>query len=108
MGKYLPFCYRNQLFDHFLNYRQISMMSKYVERFNELMLITRIREDPFHIIRRFINGLREDIRREIELYALDSLEEAYQKAIAIERYLKIPQCRLSCQVSEFRYSRPGF
>ena len=47
-------------------------------------------EEPFHTIRRFINRLKEDIKREVELYASNSLEEAYQKAMTIVRYLKTP------------------
>lgn len=88
MEKYLSCCYRNQLFDLLLNHRQTSMVSKYIEIFDDLMLRTWI-EDLLHTIRRFINGLREDIKV-VELYAPDSLQKAYQKAITIKRYLKTP------------------
>lgn len=44
-----------------------------------------IREEQWVIVTRFINGLRDDLKGEVNLHHLESLMEAYHKALEIEK-----------------------
>lgn len=105
--KYLPTYYRSQLVEQLLNLRQsTSSVSDYLARFEELMLRCEIDEEPFITVSRFVNGLRVDIKREVTLYNPESLEEAYHKALEIEKYLRSPSLRrVTSQAGESRQSR---
>ena len=46
-------------------------------------------EDQFSICTRFVNGLRFDIQRMVKLHAPHTVEDAYQKALKVEK-INIP------------------
>ena len=43
-------------------------------------------EDQFAICTRFVNGLRFDIQRMIKLHAPHTIDDAYQKALEVEKF----------------------
>ena len=43
-------------------------------------------EDQFAVCTRFVNGLRFDIQRMVKLHASHTVEDAYQKALEVEKY----------------------
>ena len=43
-------------------------------------------EDQFAICTRFVNGLRFDIQRMVRLHAPHTVEDAYQKALEVEKF----------------------
>ena len=45
-------------------------------------------EDQFSVCTRFVNGLRFDIQRMIRLHAPHIVEDAYQKALEVEKFNK--------------------
>jgi len=65
-----------------------SNVSNYYAQFEEMKFRCAVREEQWIIVTRFINGLRDDLKREVSLQHLESLTEAYQKALEIEKYKK--------------------
>ena len=63
-------------------------MTDYMDRFDKAMMHCNIRDKPWVTIAKFVNGLRLDIKREVELHMIDTLEEAFHKAVEIKKYLK--------------------
>lgn len=47
-----------------------------------------IMEDPLITLCRFINELRTYIKHELEMHKLGTIEDSYQKALEVERYLR--------------------
>ena len=89
--KYLPLTYKERLMEELALVRQDNMtIIKYMNRFDELMVWSDIIEDDRHTLARFHTRLREDIRKEMMLHLVYTLEDAYQRAYEIEWYLHTP------------------
>lgn len=81
----------SSLFKKRLNLQQLNdSLDGYIPRFEELRLSCELEENLFNTVCRFINNLRVEIKRKLPLYILESLEEAYQEALEIEKYFKFP------------------
>ena len=87
--KYIPPSYKSQLFSTMVNLKQMTLsVAEYYAKFEE----TRLRcsefhaEDQFAIYTRFVNGLRFDIQRMVRLHAPHTVEDAYQKALEVEKF----------------------
>ena len=87
--KYIPPSYKSQLFSNMINLKQMILnVAEYSTKFEE----TRLRcsqfhvEDQFDVCTRFVNGLRFDIQRMVKLHAPPNVEDAYQKALEVEKF----------------------
>ena len=90
-GKYIPPSYKSQLFSTMINLKQMTLsVAEYSAKFEE----ARLRcsefhaEDQFAVCTRFVNGLRFDIQRMVRLHAPHIVEDAYQKALEVEKFNK--------------------
>ena len=63
-------------------------VNDYMDRFDEAIMHCDIRDEPWVTITKFVDRLQLDIKREVELHTTDTLEEAFHKAIEVEKYLK--------------------
>lgn len=87
--KYLPYFHKRQMMDDWLNLKQLnSSVSDYYARFEEMKLRCAVSEEQWVTVTRFINGLREDLKGDVSLHQPESLMEAYQKALEIDKYKK--------------------
>ena len=87
--KYLPFFHRPHLVDQMLDLQQSSScMSDYINAFEELIQRCELIEDPSFTIARFIRGLRPDLKRDVTLSSPFTLDEAYHKALEVEKLNK--------------------
>ena len=87
--KYIPPSYQSQLFSTMINLKQITLsVAEYSAKFEE----ARLRCSEFHdenqfaIYTRFVNGLRFDVQRMVKLQAPSTIEDAYQKALKVEKF----------------------
>ena len=87
--KYIPPSYHSQLFSTMINLKQMTLsVVEYSAKFEE----ARLRcsefhaEDQFAICTRFVNGLRFDVQRMVKLQAPRTIEDAYQKALEVEKF----------------------
>ena len=90
--KYIPPSYKSQLFSTMINLKQMTLsVAEYSANFEE----ARLRcsefhaEDQFAVCTRFVNGLRFDIQRMVRLHAPHIVEDAYQKALEVEKFNKL-------------------
>ena len=88
--KYIPPSYKSQLFSTMINLKQMTLsVAEYSTKFEE----ARLRcsqfhvEDQFAVCTRFLNGLRFDIQRMVKLHALHTVEDAYQKALKVKKFI---------------------
>ena len=86
--KYIPPSYKSQLFSTMIKLKQMTLsVAEYSAKFEE----ARLRcsefhvEDQFVVCTRFVNGLRFDIQRIVRLHAPHTVEDAYQKALEVEK-----------------------
>ena len=87
--KYIPPSYKSQLFSIMINLKQMTLsVAEYSAKFEE----ARLRcsefhaEDQFSIYTHFVNGLRFDIQRTVELHAPHTVEDAYKKALEVKKF----------------------
>ena len=87
--KYIPLSYKSQLFSNMINLKQMTLsVAEYSAKFDE----ARLRYSEFHaedhlvVNTRFVNGLRFDIQRMIKLHAPHTVEDAYKKALEVEKF----------------------
>ncbi|KAJ8442994.1 hypothetical protein Cgig2_014516 [Carnegiea gigantea] len=77
------------MIDNWLNLKQLDTnVSDYYAQFEEKKLRCAAREKQWVTVTRFINGVRDDLKGEVSLHHPESLMEAYQKALEIEKYKK--------------------
>ena len=89
--KYLPPSYKNLLLDQLLNLKQASSsVTDNLTRFKDLRVRCEIKEEPCVATARFINGLKFEIKREVNVHSVTTLEEAYHKALEFETYFSFP------------------
>ena len=72
-----------------INLKQMTLsVAEYSEKFEEARFrcIQFLAEDQFAICTRFVNGLRFDIQRMVKLHAQYTVEDAYQKALEVEKF----------------------
>ena len=69
-------------------------MSDYINSFEELTQHCDLLEDPSITIARFIRGLRTDLKTEVTLFAPYTLDEAYHKALEVEKLDKLYPVRV--------------
>ena len=87
--KYIPPSYQSQLFSTIINLKQMTLcVAKYSAKFEEVRLRCSEfhAEDQFAICTRFINGLRFDVQRMVKLQAPRTIDDAYQKALEVEKF----------------------
>jgi hypothetical protein len=76
--KYLPRSYRGNLLDQWNNLRQGGKSAnEYVAQFDEYRMRCAVREDEVMTLSRFRKGLNDDLRREVVLRGVSTLDEAY-------------------------------
>ena len=87
--KYIPPSYKSQLFSNMINIKQMTLsVAKYSTKFEEV----RLRcsefhdEDHFSICTRFANGLKFNIQKMVKLHAPHTVEDAYKKALEVEKF----------------------
>ena len=87
--KYIPPSYKSQLFSNMINLKQMTLsVVEYSAKFEE----ARLRcsefhdEDQFAVYTRFVNSLRFDIQRMVKLHAPHTIEDAYKKALEVEKF----------------------
>ena len=87
--KYVPVNYKSQLIDTWqrIEQKQRSLRG-YINEFQELMIAYELDEDQLSIISRFKTGLREDIKVELELREVSTLDEAYKIALRLDGVFK--------------------
>ena len=87
--KYLPSFHRTHLVDQMLDLRQSSScVSDYINAFEELIQRCELVEDLSFTIARFICRLRSDLKRDVTLSSPFTLDEAYHKALEVEKLNK--------------------
>ena len=87
--KYIPPSYKNQLFSTMINLKQMTLsVAEYSAKFEEVRLRCSEfhAEDQFAVCTRFVNGLRFNIQRMVRLHAPPTVEDAYQKALEVEKF----------------------
>ena len=87
--KYIPLSYKSQLFSTMINLKQMTLsVAEYSAKFEEVRLrCSKFHaEDQFAVCTRFVNGLRFDIQRMVRLHAPHTVEDAYQKALEVEKF----------------------
>ena len=87
--KYIPPSYKSQLFSTMINLKQITLsVAEYSTKFEEARLRCSefYAEDQFAVYTRFVNGLQFDIQRMVRLHAPHTVEDAYQKALEVEKF----------------------
>jgi hypothetical protein len=87
--KYLPVDYEEVLFEELLLLRQGHLsVEEFTNKFHELSIRSRISGTDRQTIARYKTGLREDIKKELLMVRLVSVEEAYQLALRVEQQLR--------------------
>ena len=87
--KYVPVNYKIQLIDTWQRIQQKQRSVRdYINEFQELMIACELEEDQLSIISRFKTGLREDIKIELELREVSTLDEAYKVALRLDGFFK--------------------
>lgn len=95
-NKYVPPYYMSDLLSQFQNLRQnTSTVHEYISTSEELLLRCQVDEEQPVLVTTFVNGLRADIRREVQVHNLFDLDSAYQKALDYEKYLRYVPRRFS-------------
>ena len=87
--KYIPPSYKSQLFSTMINLKQMTLsVAEYSAKFEEVRLRCSEfhAEDQFAVCTPFVNGLRFDIQRMVRLHAPHTVEDAYQKALEVEKF----------------------
>ncbi|KAJ8430369.1 LOW QUALITY PROTEIN: hypothetical protein Cgig2_034180 [Carnegiea gigantea] len=75
--------------DNGLKLKQLnSNVSYYYAQFEEIKLRCAVKEEQWVIVTKVINVLRDDLKGEVILHHPESLAQAYQKALEIEKYKK--------------------
>ena len=89
--KHIPLSYKSQLFSTMINLKQMTLsVAEYSAKFEE----ARLRcsefhaEDQFTICTRFVNGLRFDIQKMVKLHPPHTVDDAYKKALEVEKFNK--------------------
>ncbi|GFZ15759.1 hypothetical protein Acr_25g0001680 [Actinidia rufa] len=76
--KYLPQSYQGDMLDKWNNLRQGSKpATEYVAQFEEYLMRCDIKEDERMTLSRFRQGLNDDLRKELVLREVDTLDQAY-------------------------------
>ncbi|KAK8926104.1 hypothetical protein KSP39_PZI018936 [Platanthera zijinensis] len=92
--KYLPASYRDQLFEQLQNLRQGTLtVAEYMARFDELIVMSDISEEPIATASRFKAGLRSDIQRELIPHRLETVDKIFQLSLEYEQYLRSSSTR---------------
>jgi len=87
--KYLPSFHKGQMMDNWLNLKQLNTnVSDYCPQFEEMKYRCSMREEQWVTMTKFINGLRDHLKREVSLRHLESSVKAIQKALEIDKYKK--------------------
>ena len=87
--KYIPPSYKSQLFSNMINLKQMTLsVAEYFSKFEEARLrcIEFHAKDQFSVCTRFVNGLRFDIQKMVKFHAPHTVEDAYQKALEVEKF----------------------
>ena len=87
--KYILPSYKSKFFSNMINLKQMTLsVAEYFAKFEE----ARLRcsefhaEDQFAVCTCFVNGLRFDIQKMVKLHAPHTVEDAYKKALEVEKF----------------------
>ena len=84
----MPTNYYDKLCDQLINLRQNNMsVAKYLHKFDELKTRSQIVENSRQTLVRYKAGLKPEIKRELLIQPLYSLEHAFQIALDMEEYV---------------------
>ncbi|XP_038985543.1 uncharacterized protein LOC120111737 [Phoenix dactylifera] len=87
--KYLPLSYQADLLDRWNNLRQGSRTATdYIAQFDEFMMRSNIAEDERMILSRFRRGLNDELRKELVLREVATLDQAYTFVQNYEQFSK--------------------
>ena len=87
--KYIAPSYKSQLFSNMINLKKMTLsVAEYSAKFEEARLwCSQFHvEDQFVVCTRFVNGLRLDIQGMVKLHAPYIVEDAYQKALEVDKF----------------------
>ena len=87
--KYIPLSYKSQLFSNMINLKQMTLsVAEYSTKFEEAKLRCSEfhAENQFAICTHFVNGLKFDIQMMVKLHAPHTVDDAYQKALEVEKF----------------------
>ena len=95
--KYLPANYEQLVYEDMLRWMQGLTMSvdHYTEKFHDLSVRSQVMETDQQTLARYLRGLRSDIRRNMFIAKLFSVNEAYQLALQLEKQQAIDKGKLS-------------
>ena len=86
---YVHVNYKSQLMDTWKRIeKKQGSVRDYINEFQELMIAFELEEDQLSIILRFKTGLREDIKIELELREVSTLDEAYKITLRLTGFFK--------------------
>ena len=88
-NKYIPPSYKSQLFSTMINLKQMTLsVVEYSAKFKEAKLKCNEfhAENQFFVCTHFVNGLEFKIQRMVRLHAPHTVEDAYQKALEVEKF----------------------
>ena len=78
-AKYLPISFRQRMLDDWNNLKQGSkLVSEYIAKFDEYMSRCDVMEDETLTLSRFRSGLREDLKRELILREIYTIQDAFE------------------------------
>ncbi|KAL5825101.1 hypothetical protein ACOSQ3_021164 [Xanthoceras sorbifolium] len=86
-SKYLPINYDQLIYEDMLQWKQgpKASIDQYTERFHKLSVRSKAIETETQSLARYLNGLKNEIRRDMLTARVYSVEEAYQLALQLER-----------------------
>ncbi|GFY90459.1 hypothetical protein Acr_07g0006560 [Actinidia rufa] len=102
--KYLPQSYQGDMLDKWNNLRQGSKpATEYVAQFEEYLMRCDIREDERMTLSRFRQGLNDDLRKELILREVDTLDQAYT---FVQNYEMVSKPSFGCRFESRNTPRP--
>ena len=89
---YIPPSYKSQLFSNMINLKQMTLsVAEYSAKFEEV----RFRRNEFHgedqfaVCTRFVNGLKFNIQKMVNLHAPHTVDDTYKKALEVEKFNRL-------------------
>ncbi|KAG5514363.1 hypothetical protein RHGRI_035689 [Rhododendron griersonianum] len=88
--QFLPLDYAQNLYQklHQLNQQSDQSVADYTEQFYQFLSRLNLCESDEQLVARYVSGLKSELKGELIMLSLSSLEEAYQMALKAEKKLK--------------------
>lgn len=85
-GHFLPFGYMQSLFQRLQALRQgARFIDDYTEEFYQLIARNDLSETKEQLVARYLGGLRQSLQDVLSLHSLQTVSEAYQRALVVEK-----------------------